>query len=102
MKRILLLLTAAGTIGAATFTGKITDTMCGPKHGMVKGQSDEECVRTCTKGTSAQYALYDGEKVIRLSDQKTPAKFAGKSVRVTGTYDERSKTIKVASIEGVE
>ena len=99
MKKILLLFMAAGTIGAATFTGKITDTMCGAKHGMVKGQSDEECVRMCAKGTSAQYALYDGQKVMRLSDQKAPAKFAGKNVKVTGTYDERSKTIRVASIE---
>ena len=102
MKTILLLLAGAGVMFGATFTGKITDTMCGAKHGMVKGQPDEECVRMCTKGTSAQYALYDGEKVLRLSDQKSPAKFAGKNVKVTGTYDERSKTIKVTSIEPAE
>ena len=102
MKTILLLPVVAGTICAATFTGKITDTMCGAKHDMMKGQSDEACVRMCAKGSSAQYALYDGEKVLRLSDQKSPAKFAGKNVKVTGTYDEKSKTIRVTSIESAE
>jgi hypothetical protein len=82
-----------------TFSGRITDTMCGARHGMVKGQTDAECVRACVKNTSSQYALFDGKSVIRLSDQKTPAKFAGQSVKVTGTYDAKTKTIKVASIE---
>ena len=102
MKTTALLFAAAATLGAATFTGKITDTMCGARHGMVKGQPDDACVRTCVKNTSAQYALYDGQTVMRLSDQKNPAKFAGQNVKVTGTYDEKSKTIKVSSIEPAE
>lgn len=98
-KMIMLLLTGAALACAATFTGTITDTMCGAKHGMMPGQPDDACVRMCVKNSSSQYALYDGEKVMRLSDQKAPAKYAGKKVQVTGTYDEKTKTIKVTAIE---
>lgn len=102
VKTTALLFVMAAASGAATFTGTITDTMCGARHGMMKGQPDDACVRTCVKNTSAQYALYDGQTVMRLSDQKAPARFAGAKVKVTGTYDEKSKTIKVASIEAAE
>jgi hypothetical protein len=83
---------------ADTFTGVITDTMCGAKHGMMKNQPDDQCVKMCTKGQSA-YALFDGTNVIKLSDQKTPAKFAAQKVKVTGTLDAKTNTIKVSSIE---
>jgi hypothetical protein len=99
---LIFLIATAGLLFAAgesqTITGRITDTMCGAHHGMVKGQPDDECARACVKGTSSQYALYDGKTLIRLSDQKTPAKFAGQMVKVTGTYNEKNKTIKVTSI----
>jgi hypothetical protein len=81
-----------------TFTGVITDTMCGVKHTMVKDQSDDQCIKMCTKGSS-EYALFDGDKVLKLTDQKTSAKFAAKRVVVTGVYNEKTKTIKVASMK---
>jgi hypothetical protein len=34
-----------------------------------------------------------------LSDQKSPEKFAGKKVTVTGTLDAKTKTIRVDSIK---
>jgi hypothetical protein len=34
-----------------------------------------------------------------LTTGQTPAKFAAEKVKVVGTYDEKSKTIKVSSIE---
>ena len=90
----------AATAGETqTFTGTITDTMCGAKHTMLKGQPDEQCTKVCVRDTSSQYALFDGQQVLRLSDQKTPAKFAAKKVKVTGTYNEKTKIIKVSSIE---
>jgi hypothetical protein len=52
----------------------------------------------CVKG-SRDYALYDGKSVWKLSDQKTPARFASMKVTVTGTPDEKTMTIKVASME---
>src|SRR5882762_9876114 len=85
-----------------TFTGVITDTMCGKTHGMLAGQPDDKCISMCVKGSSTQYALYNGKEVYKLSDQKTPAKFAAKRVKVTGTLNEKNKTIKVASIAAIE
>jgi len=86
---------------AQTVTGTITDTMCGAKHGMMKGQPDEECVRMCVKG-AREYALFDGSRVWKLSDQKMPAQFAAKRVNVTGTVNEKSSSIKVVSIQPAE
>ncbi len=82
-----------------TFTGVITDTMCGAKpHSlMLKDKTDAECMKICVRGPNG-YALYDGTKVMKLSDQKTPEKFAGQKVRVTGVYDEKSKVLKVVSM----
>ena len=61
---------------------------------------DEKCVRECVKSDPTQwkYALYDGKNVYVLSDQKGADKFAAKKVMVTGTLDEKSKTIQVQSI----
>src|SRR6185295_12584493 len=104
MKHLSLTLALAGALSAAdaprTFTGVITDTLCGATHAMMKAQSDTACVKLCVKG-SGQYALFDGQNVLKLSDQKMPAKFAAQKVKVVGTYDEKSKTIKVSSIEPV-
>ena len=104
MKRFSLTLALAGALSAAdaprTFTGVITDTLCGAGHAMMKAQSDASCVKLCVKG-SGQYALFDGQNGFKLTDQKTPAKFAAQKVKVVGTYDEKAKTIKVSSIEPV-
>jgi hypothetical protein len=102
MKRLLLTLTLNGLLAAATtpqtITGIITDTMCGAKHNMTKGQPDDECARLCVKG-AREFALYDGKTLWKLSDQKTPARFAAKQVKVTGAVDPKAMTIKVTSIE---
>lgn len=83
---------------AETFTGTITDTMCGAKHTMMKDQPDDKCVRMCVKGSS-EFALNDGANIFKLSDQSKPAKFAAQRVKVTGTLDPKTKTIKVTAIE---
>jgi len=83
---------------AETFTGVVTDTMCGAKHTMLKDAPDDKCIRACLKGSS-EYALFDGQTVLKLSDQKKTAKFATQRVKVEGTLDQKTKTIKVASIE---
>ena len=83
---------------AETFTGVVTDTMCGAKHTMMKDQPDDKCVQMCVKGSS-DYALYDGKDVYKLSGQNKTAKFAAQKVKVTGTLDPKTKTIKVSAIE---
>ena len=79
-----------------TFTGVITDTMCGKDHAMMKVSPDSKCVVECVKGDkNTKYALFDGKNVYVLSDQKTPEQFAGKKVTVTGTLYEKTKILKV-------
>ncbi len=101
MKRICCIALWAALAAAAqaeTFTGVITDTMCGASHSMMKNHPADQCVRMCAKGQSS-YALFDGTRVLKLSDQKAPARFAAQKVTVTGTLDQRTNTIKVSSID---
>lgn len=83
-----------------TLTGIITDSMCAnADHSQMKmGPTDAECTLACVDVHGAAYVLYDGKKTWTLSDQKTPEKFAGKKVTVTGTLDARTMTIQVLSI----
>src|SRR5882762_9149657 len=102
MKSILLIAAFSTALAAANqpriFTGIITDTMCKKEHTMVAGKPDDKCIAMCVKGSS-EYALYDGKDVLKLSNQKTPAKFAAQRVKVTGSLNEKTKTIKVTTIE---
>ncbi len=87
---------AAGTI--QTFTGKVSDAMCGAKH--TEGLAPAACVRACVK-KGAKYALVVGDKVYTLdtSDQATLDtlnKLAWEQAKVTGTTD--GTTISVASV----
>jgi hypothetical protein len=96
-------LAAALLLGAAskqTFTGVITDTMCGADHKMMRISPDSKCVRECVKA-GAKYALFDGKNVYTLSDQQTPEKFAAQKVRVTGTLNQKTNVIAVESIQAV-
>ena len=94
-----LFLTGAA-LGAETFTGTITDSACVGHHTMV---SDSKCIEECVKlDKSTKYVLFDGKKAYKLSDQETPARFAARRVRVTGTLYEKTGIIKVERIEAIE
>jgi hypothetical protein len=82
------------------FTGTITDNMCpkGDHKYMRMGPTDGECTIACVDAHGALYVLYDGKETYTLSDQKTPEKFAGQKVTVTGSLDAKTTTIKVDSI----
>ncbi|HXA03979.1 MAG TPA: DUF5818 domain-containing protein [Bryobacteraceae bacterium] len=89
MKTLLTLLAGAALASAAapkTFTGVITDSMCGKDHAMMNIKPDSKCVLECVKAGS-KYALIEGANVYELSDQKAPEKFAGQKVKVTGTLN---------------
>ena len=90
--------------GKQTFTGTITDSMCatGDHSHMRMGPTDAECTVACVDVHGATYVLYDGKEVYALSDQRTPEKFAGQKVRVTGTLDVKTKTIQVGSISATK
>ena len=87
-----------------TFTGVITDSECstGSHARMRMGDTDAECTRACVDAHGASYVLYDGKSVYALTDQQTPERFAGQKVKVTGTLDIKTKTIKVGSMTAAE
>ncbi len=100
--RLLTTMLLATSIFAAehpkSYTGVITDEMCGADHKVMGVSPDSKCIQDCIKDMKSKYALAAGDKVYVLSDQKTPEKFAGKKVRIEGTLDEKSKTLHVKSI----
>lgn len=103
MTRLASLLFAGALVAGAasqpeTYTGVITDTMCGKDHAAMKITPNERCVRECARHDS-KYALYDGKNMYVLSDQKTPEQLAGQKVTVTGTLYRKTNILKVDSIE---
>ena len=102
MQKIVLLIFAGALVVSAaneqTFTGVITDSMCGKDHAMMKVSPDSKCVLDCVKHGS-KYALFDGKTSYVLSDQKSPEQFAGQTVRITGTLYEKTKILKVDSVK---
>lgn len=101
MRRLgILQLLAAAALGAESFTGVITDSACVTRHTMA---ADSKCIEECMKlDKSTKYVLFDGKKAYKLSDQETPARFAARRVRVTGTLYEKTGIIKVERIEAIE
>jgi hypothetical protein len=101
-----LLAVTATSAGQArqTFVGTITDDMCarGSHAQMRMGPTDADCTVACVLAHDAKYVLYDGKDLYILSDQQTPEKFAAKKVRVVGTLDAKTRTIKVESITAAE
>jgi len=87
---------AAGS--TQTFTGKVSDAMCGAKH--KEGLAPAACVRACVQ-KGAKYALVVGDKVYALdtSDQAELDKLnklAWEEAKVTGTAN--GDTISVKSV----
>ncbi len=85
-----------------TFTGKVSDTMCGAKHH--EGIPPADCVRACVKH-GAKYALIVGDKVYTLdtSNQAELDKLgnlAWEEAKVTGTAN--GDTIAVESVSAAK
>jgi hypothetical protein len=98
-----LMLVAGLAISASaagkTFTGTVSDAMCGAKHAM--SGDDASCTRACVSKGS-KYALVVGDKVYSLdtTDKQALAtldKQAGAKVTVTGTDKDDTITVKSVS-----
>ena len=86
--------------GQQTFTGLVSDSMCGAKH-MMPGDP-VACAHACLKQGS-KYALVVGDKVYTLDTSDTSAtdqldKLIGQKAKVSGTAE--GDTIKVSSVSG--
>jgi len=82
-----------------TFTGKVSDAMCGATH-MEKGIAPADCVRACVQ-KGAKYSLVVGDKVYTLDTADKTAlgelnKLAWEQATVTGTAN--GDTISVKSV----
>lgn len=78
-----------------SFSGTISDAMCGAQH-MMKNATPAECTRECVKRGS-DYALVSGTRVYTLKGDKTQLdKFAGQKVTIQG--EASGDTINVKSV----
>src|SRR6266404_1004592 len=98
MKSATLLLAMASVVFAAdapkTLTGTIGDDMCKGDHAAMQGTDPEKCTRDCVKSMGARFALWVGNDIYILSDQKAAAKFAGKKVTVSGDVTGQNIAVK--------
>ena len=102
MKLMFATLLAAASLQAQgparTFTGVVTDTMCGADHSHMGVSPAAKCVRECVKGGGGKWKyalLVEGKKMYVLSDQLSPEKFAARKVSVTGVLYEKTGILKV-------
>lgn len=97
------LLTASLAVAASkSYTGTVSDSMCGAKHAMPG--DDAACTRACVSKGS-KYALVVGDKVYTLETSNKAAlatldKQAGAKATVTGT--EKDNTITVTSVKAAK
>ena len=106
----------AGMLGAMsasaahqTWTGKISDSMCGAKHDAAaehratkepgaKKMSDRDCALACVKDHNAKYVFVSGGKVYSVVNQDFGGlqEHAGHTVKLTGEMS--GDTITVSKI----
>jgi len=116
---LLVMFVAVGSFGkdkpkdaVITVQGSIVDSQCAfnvhsesrshewmMKRG-VQGASDEKsCTQHCVKDMGGSYVLVVKKEVYRLEDQVNAEPFAGKNVKVSGTLDEKTRTLHILTIE---
>jgi hydrogenase maturation factor len=97
---------SAATMFAAdqTWTGKISDSMCGASHKSAtehggKKMSDRDCSLACVKDHQAKYVFVHNGKVLNIANQDAAGleEHAGHTVKLTGTLN--GDTITVSKIE---
>ena len=87
-----------------TWTGKISDSMCGATHQSAtehggKKMSDRDCTLACVKEHQAKYVFVHDGKVLNIANQDAAGleEHAGHTVNLTGALD--GDTITVSKIE---
>jgi hypothetical protein len=92
-------LTTSAWAAGQTYTGQVSDAMCGASH-MMEG-SAADCTRACV-GKGSKYALVVGSKVYILeSGDKTVLatldKLAGANAKVTGAAKDDTITVSAVA-----
>jgi len=100
----LLLLPALSFSAQQTWTGEISDNMCGANHqAMAKsGQkvNPRDCTLQCVKG-GGKYVFVSKGEVFDIANQDLPdlQKHAGQKVELAGDLGSDNKTITVTKIQ---
>ena len=86
-----------------TWTGRISDSMCGVKHEPQEGvtMTDKECTLATVRGGSKFVFVLD-EKVYAIANQDHPdlVTFAGDKVKLTGRMKDKVITVtKIAAAD---
>jgi hydrogenase maturation factor len=110
MRTVLSLFLALGVYSVTalaaeeTWTGKISDSMCGASHKSAmehagKKLTDRDCTLACVKDHQAKYVFVHNGKVLNIANQDDAdlEKHAGHTVRLTG--EMKGDTITVSKIE---
>ena len=78
-----------------SFTGVVTDSMCGVTH-MAKDKTPAECTRMCVKD-GMKYALAADKKIYTLEGHEAElSKLAGQKVTVKGT--QKGDTLSIQEV----
>ena len=88
----------SGAVKEVALTGYLTDSNCGAANANAKGKN---CAVDCIK-KGAKVQLYANEKLYTLDKSTVAENQVGVPVKVTGTLDEATGMIKIASIEVVK
>ena len=110
MKRILgcaLLITGATAIPAAaqqTFTGRLSDSMCGASHQSrtsAGAKSDRECLFACISALAKYVLVDDNNQVMPIANQDAMGLplYAGRPVKLTG--ERKGDAIFVTKVEAI-
>ncbi len=95
---ITFVLCAAAAL-ASEWTGYVSETKCGAKHGDASAAS-VACVKTCIKGGAKPVLVVDGKVVAISNTDKVPAALYGQKVTVTG--DMKDDAVEIESIDAAK
>jgi uncharacterized protein YcnI len=89
---------AGAVTGGRTWTGAISDKMCGADHTKMGGKlSDRDCTLACAKGGAPYVLVADGQVFQLTNDEADLRTHAGHNVVITG--DLNGDTINVSKVE---
>jgi Protein of unknown function (DUF5818) len=94
-----------------TLQGEVMDSQCaynvhsiGHSHdAMIKkgvyGRDARSCTQRCVKDMGGVFVLVVKDEVYRLDDQTQAEHFSGKKVKISGTLDTKTQTLRVLKME---
>lgn len=91
-----------------TWTGKISDSMCGASHKSAaehggKKMSDRDCTLACVKEHQAKYVFVHHGKVLNIANQDAAGleEHAGHTVKLTGNLTGDTITVSKIEMSGI-